>query len=108
MNPTSPFHRIHTVHRVLAADGTVLNWGWSNHEAAQDDADRRGSGAHVVVHQWEAEVPASDRVLIESGIPEAEWGVLRLAANRAMNMTMDAGRPSDAMRSAVRAHRLAN
>ena len=46
------------------------------------------------------------RVLIDSGIPEEHWSLLRADMGRQLNMARDAGRPSDAMRSAVRAFKV--
>lgn len=88
-------------YEVLAADGSQLNWGWGSQEAGDRDAARH-EGATVVRHDYLVEVDASTKVLIDSGIPEQHWGEVRSEAHLAMNMTMDAGRPSDAMRSAVR------
>lgn len=104
MIPSTKYHEVHTRFEVLAADGTQLNWGWSLREAADRDAARH-AGARVVEHTYETEVCASDRVLIDSGIPESEWSLIRADARRALNMTADAGRPSDATRSAVAAYK---
>lgn len=90
-----------TTYRVVAADGSILNWGWPSQEVADRDAARH-EGATVVRYDYLIEVDASTKVLIDSGIPEQHWPEVRSEAHLAMNMTMDAGRPSDAMRSAVR------
>jgi hypothetical protein len=42
--------------------------------------------------------------IIEEGVPAEDRAIVALEAHAAMNMTSDAGRPSDAARSAVRAY----
>lgn len=93
----------HRSYQVLAADGHVLNYGWDDPDRAAQDAARRGAGAYVAPLTSVRTVTASDRVLIDSDIPEERWPLIRADAHRMLNMARDAGRPSDAMRSSVRA-----
>jgi hypothetical protein len=88
--------------RLVAPDGKIINHSVSDHMAAQGYADRF-PGSRYVEEAVEVEVAPYERVLIDSGIPEAHWGLLRADMQRFLNMTPDSGRPSDAMRSAVRA-----
>ena len=92
-----------TVRRELqAADGSMLNYSIGAHRTVADYADRY-PGCRVVETMEHVEVNASEKVLIDSGISEEHWPLLRADARRMSNMTADAGRPSDAMRSSVRA-----
>jgi hypothetical protein len=100
---TSPYTRIRTSYRVRAADGTILNHGWGDAHRANEDAARLGG--YVEPHTYESEVPACERVLIDSGIPTEDHTLCRLAMQRMLNMALDAGRPSDAMRSVVAAYK---
>lgn len=48
---------------------------------------------------------AMDVVFNESGIPDEDRNVVYLMTQRFLNMTSDAGRPSDAMRSTVSSYK---
>lgn len=92
-----------TVRRELvAADGSRINYSVTEHMLEQGYADRH-PGSTVVTIPEVSEVCAYERVMIESGIAEEHWNLLRRDMSRFMNMSADSGRPSDAMRSAVRA-----
>lgn len=93
-----------TVRRLVAADGAIINHGVNDHMVANGYADRY-PGATYVVEQVEVPVAPYEAVLIESGIDERYWPLLRADMGRMLNMARDAGRPSDAMRSSVRAFR---
>src|SRR6476661_2641058 len=93
-----PAHR----YALVGADGEEINYSVTPHMLAEGYADRF-PGSRVESIDYMVEVNASEKVLIDSAIPEEHWPLLRADAHRAMNMCRDAGRPSDAMRSAVRA-----
>jgi hypothetical protein len=96
------YTRPQTRHELRAADGSTINYSVTEHMLAGGYADRFPGATVVTIHEH-VEVNASERVLIDSGIAEEHWSLLRADARRFGNMTADAGRPSDAMRSAVRA-----
>lgn len=98
----SKYTRTVTIRRLVAADGTILNWSVSDHMAEQGYADRF-PGSRYVIEQVEQEIAPYERVLVDSGIPEEHWSLLRADMQRFLNMSADSGLPSDAMRSAVRA-----
>lgn len=97
-----------TMYRVHAQDGSILN-----HSACgTDDASRAewvartyGPDASIIPHEYDAPLSACDNVLenaIDAGEVLAEdRTVMHLAMTHALHMAYDAGRPSDAMRSAV-------
>ncbi len=87
-----------------AADGSCINYSVSAHMLDNGYQDQF-PGSTLVECVSAVEVAPYERVLIDSGIPERHWPHLRASMNRALNMTPDAGRPSDAMRSAVWAFR---
>lgn len=92
-----------TVRRQLhGADGEIINHSVNEHMLANGYADRF-PGSTVVEVEVETEVAPYERVLIDSDIPEEAWPLLKRDMGRFLNMTPDSGRPSDAMRSAVRA-----
>lgn len=94
-----------TSYKIFAADGTDLHHTWSDPDMAAKSAEQYGNGAYVEPHTYEARVPAYKAVLMDSGIPEADWNMCCIAMNRMLNMAGDAGRPSDAMHSVVRAYK---
>jgi hypothetical protein len=108
----SRYMKTKTVWQVVRTDGKILNFsvGNSREDAEKDLASGRydkhlslENAAYVREHTYETEVAAYEKVLIDSEIPEEHWPLLRADMQRALNMARDAGRPSDAMRSAVRA-----
>lgn len=99
---TSRYTRPATRHELQAADGTRINYSVTDHMLANGYADRF-PGSRVVTITEDVEVAPYERVLIDSGIPEEHWPLLCRDMQRNLNMTADSGRPSDAMRSAVRA-----
>lgn len=98
----SKYTRTRERQELRAADGTVLNYSVNEHMIARGYLDGF-PGATLVTVFDEVEVCPYERVLIDSGIGEEHWPLLRADMGRFLNMTADAGRPSDAMRSAVRA-----
>ena len=96
------YTRTTTRRRLVDADGEIINWSVNDHMVASGYADHFPDSRYVE-ETVEVEVTASERVLIDSGIAEEHWPLLRADMTRFLNMTPDSGRPSDAMRSAVRA-----
>lgn len=94
--------RQQTRNELRAADGTCINYSVTEHMLANGYADRF-PGATVVTITEDRPLAPYEQVLVNSGIPEEHWPLLRADMTRQRNMARDAGRPSDAMRSAVRA-----
>lgn len=98
--------RTRTLFQIHGSDGTILNHGFREREWAERHlaAGHYPEGAIIVEHSYESEPAPYERVLFASDVPEVDYPLLLAGMQRFLNMTADAGRPSDAMRSEVRSY----
>lgn len=105
MTTSSLYMKIRTVTQLISADGNVLNFSIGDNPKFIETQLAKYPGSYLKDHTYEIEVAPYEKVLIDSGIPESAWPLLCADMQRFLNMSADAGRPSDAMRSAVRAYK---
>jgi hypothetical protein len=102
-----------TTYQIVLTDGTILNWGFPTREQSEKDlaSGRYDSkithenAAYVREHTYEVTPAPYEQVMIDAEIPADHRIALLTDMQRFLNSTPDAGRPSDAMRSAVRSYK---
>lgn len=87
-------------HELVSADGQTINYSVTAYMMANGYGEQH-PGSRVVSRYELREVCAYERVLIDSGIGREHWSKLTTDMQRFLNSSPDAGRPSDAMRSAI-------
>jgi hypothetical protein len=91
-----------TRYELIDADGESINYSVTANMIESGYCDRF-PGSRVRIHVEEIELSPYMQVLAGSGIPREHWPLIKADMTRQRNMCRDAGRPSDAMRSAVSA-----